>query len=179
MRRLTIIAMFLVMCGLESTLAANLLANPRFEEIGGWTAYESSYLRNDWRSRSDGEFNAAICGLWSDAGMNGLIEQRNLPVVPGNSYFFKVWLWADLGWAPYDQFVCILFFDGNGVPVDVQKFPILGVYPVWTPFRGSVTAPAEAATASFAVGAIDVSSYGALTIDDAYFGPEPPPSLDL
>jgi len=149
--------------------AENLLINPDFDGEGGWIVYESAGIREAWRSRS-GSFNAGLMGQWSDAGLNGMIEQREIPVIAGQAYLFSVWLWGDLGWRPYEQYLKIIFFDDDLQVLCEERKLLTGIHPMWSQVKLRVSAPAYAASASICIGASGVSSYGALTIDDVYFG---------
>lgn len=151
--------------------SSNLLLNPGFEGDGGWVAYESAGIRETWRSRS-GSFNGGLMGAWSGAGMNGMIEQRDIEINPGRTYILSASLWADLGWRPYEQYIKVIFYDEDNQVVAEQLKPIRAIHPMWTDVRLEVTAPEPATTASVCFGAFGVSAYGALTIDDVYFGEE-------
>jgi hypothetical protein len=162
----------------------NLLKNPGFEESGGWTAYMLAALQNQWRSHDGGHYNAAILGLWADKEVggiidrtqwadrapNGLIEQRGLPVQAGRRYTFQAWLWADPGWRPRQQFMKITFYDEKGFIIGDSSLELTALSSDWTHERLSAEAPAGAATAAISIGARGVSAYGALTIDDTFFG---------
>lgn len=164
----------------------NLLNNPGFEEKGHWTAYLFAHVRNQWRSHDGGRYNAAILGLWADKGVprvinrrlwadqapNGMIEQRHISVEPGKRYVFKAWLWADLGWQPTEQFMKIIFSDLEGFILGEAYCEIPPIHPMWTPVQCVATAPEGSVCASVAIGARGVTLYGALTIDDVYFGEE-------
>ncbi len=152
--------------------AQNLLQNPGFENEGGWNAYESSSLRNMWRSHDGGEFNAGLLGLWSESGLNAMVEQRDVPVQEGNPYMFQGWVWADLGWVPLEQYMKVVFFDAEQQVIQEDVKPLKGIHPFWSLVKFKVVAPKDAVSAAVSFGASNVSVYGALTIDDVYFGDE-------
>jgi len=167
--RHTLICILLSLSSFFPVFAENLLINPDFEGAHGWIVYESAGIRETWRSRS-GSFNAGLMGQWSDAGLNGMIEQREIPVIAGQAYLFSVWLWGDLGWRPYEQYLKIIFFDDDLQVLCEERKLLTGIHPMWSQVKLRVSAPAYAASASICIGASGVSSYGALTIDDVYFG---------
>ncbi|MBP7830099.1 MAG: hypothetical protein KA248_09305 [Kiritimatiellae bacterium] len=162
----------------------NLLKNPGFEEGGYWASYLYAYPRNEWRSHDDGRYNAAIMGLWAgkgplsvidrkiwaDQSPDGMIEQRDIPIAPGRSYVFRAWLWADPGWAPVQQYMKIIFYDREGFILGERSIDLPTIYPMWTAYECAAAAPAGAVKASVAIGARGVRLYGAMTIDDLYFG---------
>lgn len=164
--------LFLVMVLFASVSSAgNLLRNPGFEEVGGWEAHESAELRCQWRSRSGGRFNAALQGRWFENGLNAMVEQRDVPVLAGTEYEFRAWVWADMGWRPNEQFMKVVFYDAEQQAVSEEMKPLKGLHPVWSPVLFRVRAPDRAVSASVALVAFEISIYGALTIDDVYFGP--------
>ena len=177
----------LVLLGLPagSGLAENLLKNPGFEEQGYWNAYLYAFTRNLWRSHDGGHYNAALMGqwadkpkggvidrrIWADRSFHGMIEQRDIPVEPGVIYVLRAWVWGDPGWLPEEQYLEITFHDREGFILDTAVEQLPTIHPVWTPVECRAQAPAKAAFATVAIGVRNVPVYGALTIDDMYFGP--------
>lgn len=163
----------LAACTVLGPMAArpeNLLRNPGFEAEGHWEAFESAALRNRWRSHDGGSYNAGLLGLWADSGLNAMVAQRDIPVVGGRDYLFQAWVWADLGWQPFEQYMKVVFFDADEQALTEESKPFRGLHPLWSPLRFRVTAPAGAVAAAVSIGANEVSHYGSLTIDDVFFG---------
>lgn len=147
----------------------NLLQNPGFEEEGSWEATGAASLRNQWRSHDNGDFNAAILGLWATQGQDGMIQQSGIAIEPGTQYQLTAWLWADLGWRPQEQYLAIAFQDASGEVLDQVKALIPVLHPYWTPMKCQAIAPSNAVSARVRVGAAEVSPQGALTIDEVSF----------
>lgn len=179
-------AVLLLLLSIAGAVSAeNLLRNPGFEIQGSWNAYLYAFTRNLWRSHDGGRYNAALMGqwadkplggvidrrLWADRSFNAMIEQRDIRVEPGVLHVFRAWVWGDPGWAPEQQYLKIVFLDREGYILDTTKEILPRIYQVWTPVECRARAPADTVFATVAIGARNVTLYGALTIDDLYFGP--------
>ena len=170
MRITTWIAGCIALINVAAHGSTNLARNPGFEQDGGWVASGSGHTKNEWRSHDGGHFNAAILGVWATKGLEGAVEQFDLPVEEQQTYVLSVWLWADISWSPQAQGIGITFYDQDGNRLSGEHLPISFIPPTWKKFTLSAKAPERAETASIRIEATEVSWHGSLTIDDVFFG---------
>jgi hypothetical protein len=122
----------LALCsGMAFTAAAadpgNLLLNPSFEyETAGdfhagmfWVQNQPDRLgdtygsarRENWRAQ-DGFYAMAIRGTWAGAGDSGGVW-REVPAIPGTTYRFTAWTWADAVWSASTRELKIEFWNAD------------------------------------------------------------------
>lgn len=165
----------------------NLLRNPSFEDAGAetglaayWAAGDpdshglawGSAIRINWDSH-DGAWLQALRGTWAAAGDSGGCWQE-LPALPGETYRFSAWFWADDGnpygpWASASRGMTIEFLDGaaGGSNVLVAVTDELEVVDqTWRSYSVEAVAPANATWVRVSVQAAGVSPDGSLRIDD-------------
>jgi hypothetical protein len=129
-------------------------------------------LRVNWRA-TNGAWSAAIRGTWANAGTRGDLWQE-VPIGGTNRYRFSGWFWADDGnpngpWAAGQQYIALDFLsrDESGDTLLLSVTQHLGVIgQIWQQRSLENEAPAGANWARVRITATDVSSEGALQIDD-------------
>ena len=170
---------------------ANLLNNAGFETQAGTNTeaaqgWEAGYpdahgarwgtaARVAWRPL-EGSWHGAVRGTWSPSGgTNGGFRQE-VPALPGQSYVFSVWCWADSTWSASAQGIKLEFLDGLNGGSNVLRAvtnSTAGVGQSWVQKTATATAPSNATWVRATIYADGVGANGALQFDDGSLeGPE-------
>lgn len=164
------------------TIDNNLLRNPGFELAGLTTTNRAMYWypgepdssgdmwgsarRVNWRSH-EGSWQGTIRGLWANAGSDGGFWQE-AEAVPGQTYRFSGWFWADSNWSAGRQGIKIEFLSGPPGSfnyVSAVTTLISGVGTTWVEKSLEATAPPGATWVRVVIFADNVGGNGALQFD--------------
>lgn len=170
--------------------SGNLLNNPGFEDaagadVNGAEHWETgvpddhgerwgSAARVAWRP-PEGAWHGTICGTWSNGYDYGGFWQE-MPAVPGATYTFGAWFWADSTWWASEQSIKLEFFDGAAggeTRLLALTNAFYDVAQAWVFKEVAATAPAGATWVRVVVLANGIGASGALQFDDlSLVGPD-------
>ncbi|HPT16950.1 MAG TPA: Calx-beta domain-containing protein, partial [Kiritimatiellia bacterium] len=170
---------------------ANLLNNAGFETQAGtnteaaqgWEAgcpdahgaRWGTAARVAWRPL-EGSWHGAVRGSWSPSGGTSGGFRQEVPAMPGQSYVFSVWCWADSTWSASAQGIKLEFLDGLNGGSNVllaATNSTAGVGQSWVQKTVTATAPTNATWVRATIYADGVGANGALQFDDGSLeGPE-------
>lgn len=169
------------------TIDENQLLNPGFEQQGATTNHPLYWHRDDpdqhgevwgsagrvaWRSHG-GSWECTIRGTWAGLGTTGGFWQER-PALPGRTYTFSSWFWADSTWSASRQGLKIEFLSGQPVGTNYLQATtstFSGVGQTWTQKAMSATAPAGAEWVRVVIFAEGAGANGALQFDDLRLDP--------
>lgn len=167
----------------QFTVDNNLLKNAGFELPGTTTTNRALYWypgepdahgdmwgsarRVGWRSH-EGSWQGTIRGLWANAGSDGGFYQE-AEAVPGQTYRFSAWFWADSSWSATRQGMKIEFLTGQPSGANyllAVTNVITGIGQTWVQKTMEVAAPAGAEWVRAVVFVQGVGANGALQFDE-------------
>lgn len=185
MARINIVTMTVLLMGTFATSApgelTNLIRNGGFEEAAGdgvmtdakhWKMNHPDTHGDQWGSASrenwrafEGEFIGTIRGLWADCGTYGGWWQES-EAIPGTTYRFSGWFYADTEWIARTQEIKIEFWDSTYTTVlHSRTKPITGCDMDWEEISIEATAPPGAAWVRAVVNVINTGASGSLQMD--------------
>lgn len=130
--------------------------------------------RKDWHAHS-GSWGGVIAGTWAGGDNGGWWQERQ--AIPGATYTFSAWFWADNSWTNQsDQGIKIEFFSGVGrgeTYISQVYTTFQGVGESWVQKSVSGVCPTNATWVRIVTWANSVGSDGALQFDDFSLVVEP------
>ena len=167
----------------------NVLLNAGFETEGSSSAEALNWewwnpdphgstwgtaTRESWRSHG-GTWEGAIAGQWRGDTVGGWWQEK--AVIPGATYTFTAWFWADSAWTNQsDQGMKIEFYSGEtagSTLITEVVTNIQGIGESWVQYGLTAVAPTNATWVRAVIWAQDVAADGALQFDDLMLVVEP------
>ena len=188
-QRVLVVLLSILFITANAPAASNLLLNAGFETEGSSStkAYNWEWwnpdphgstwgtaTRESWRSY-EGSWEGAIAGQWRGDTVGGWWQEK--AVIPGATYTFTAWFWADSAWTNQsDQGMKIEFYSGEtggSTLITEVVTNIQGIGESWVQYGLTAVAPTNATWVRAVIWAQEVSADGALQFDDLKLMVEP------